>query len=106
MQAFLNKKLREIRLWAWAAAVLPVASSATLFFIWAFGTDHLFKVAMISGASAMFTVAVCWWWWALHAIRTLTADWKTINESIVEVLAEIKEVRTLVRDAIEANSDK
>ena len=106
MQTFRNKILKEIRLWAWAAAVLPLASLATLFFIWAFGTDHLLKVAMVSGASAMFTVAVAWWWWALHAIKTLIDHWNDTKENVVEVLSDVKEVKIMVRDVLNVQDDK
>ena len=103
---FRDKTLREIRWWAWAAAVLPLASLATLFFIWAYGSDTLYKVAMISGSSAMFTIAVVWWWWALRAISTLIEHWDETRHKVEGTLHHVKEIRGMVRELSDSKSDK
>lgn len=106
MQNFRNKVLHEIRLWAWAAAVLPITSLAGLFFIWAFGTNRILNIAMATGGTIMFSVAVFWWWWALHTIKKLIENWNITRENVIIVLEEVKEVKNIVKDVIVVQQDK
>lgn len=106
MQNFRNKISREIRLWAWAAAVLPITSLACLFFIWAFGTNRILDIAMATGGTIMFSVAVFWWWWALHTIKKLIENWNITRENVIIVLEEVKEVKNIVKDVIVVQQDK
>ena len=95
---FKEKTINQIRLWAWAAAVLPISGLAGLFFVWRFGTNSLFDIAMITGETVMFTVAVVWWWWALYTMRTLVKQWDTTKENVKEVLNEVSEIKTIVKN--------
>lgn len=97
---FRNKTLREIRIWAWVAAVAPLTALAGIFFVWTFGTDSLVSKAFIIGETTVFGVAVIWWWWAMYVIRKIVKSWGTTNQSIKEVLEEVKEVRAIVRKTI------
>ena len=103
---FRDKTIKEIRLWAWAAAVLPITGLAGLFFVWAFGTERMFGIAMVVGETAMFGTAVFWWWWALHVIKTLVNQWDQTREKVAEVLEEIKEVKVVVKETISSDEDK
>ena len=103
---FRNKVLTEIRWWAWAAAVLPISSLATLFFIWAYGTDRMFNMAMVIGSSSMFVIAVVWWWWALYSIKTLVSHWDETRNNVKDVVIEVKAIKGLVRDIIKLKIDK
>lgn len=103
---FRNKTIKEIRLWAWAAAVLPITALSGIFFIWVFGSDTIFKRAMVVGETTMFGVAVVWWWWAIYVINRIIRHWDNTRAQMSEVLDEIKEVRTIVTDVIRNNSDK
>jgi hypothetical protein len=98
---FRDKTLREIRLWAWAAAVLPMAALAGLFFVWTFGTGQLFNIAMVIGETTMFTVAVIWWWWAIFVINKLVRQWDLTRSRVCEVLGEVKEIKTIVKEQID-----
>lgn len=103
---FRNKTLREIRWWAWAASIMPVSCLAALFFIWAYGTDRVYNIAMITGSSLMMVIAVLWWWWALHAIKTLVNHWDETRDNVKEVVVEVKGLRALVRDVFQKQRDK
>ena len=103
---FRIRTLREIKWWAWAAAVLPIASLATLFFIWAYGTNGMFNVAMVIGSSGMFVIAVVWWWWALHAIAVLVKHWDETRDDVGTVVVEVKEIKQIVREMIPTKKDK
>ena len=94
---FRTKTIKEIRLWAWTAAVLPITALAGIFFIWTFGTASSIRVAMIIGETTMFAVAVVWWWWAIYVIRRLVDQWDTTRGRVVEVLDEVKEIKGLVK---------
>lgn len=105
-QSFRDKTLHEIRLWAWTAAVLPLAALAGLFFIWAFGTHGMYNVAMVIGSTTMFTTAVVWWWWALRAISTLLKHWDETNSNVRGVVVDVRAIRSLVRELLASESDK
>jgi hypothetical protein len=99
---FREKTLKEIRMWAWAAAVLPITALAGIFFFWTFGFDSWIGRAMVIGETTMFAVAVIWWWWAMYVIKQVVNSWATTNRSILDVLNEVKEVRSIVADEIES----
>ena len=103
---FRGKTIKQIRLWAWAAAVLPITSLAGIFFIWAFGSDTLFQRAVVFGQTTMFGIAVVWWWWAIYVINRIIRYWDVTRYKMLEVLIEVKEVRNIVTDAVNSNSDK
>lgn len=106
METFKDKTLREIRVWAWIAAVVPISSLAALFFIWVFGTDRIFNIAMIVGETTMFTMAVIWWWWAIYVIKNVIRQWDITKEGVAEVLIELKEIKVLAKETFIARSDK
>jgi hypothetical protein len=95
---FGEKTVREIKLWAWAAAVVPITALAGLFFIWAFGTNEMLEQAMVVGATAMFATAVIWWWWALHSIYKLLTLWIKTESTVSEVRQDLKDIKTAIRE--------
>lgn len=97
---FAERTLQEIKFWAWAAAILPLTALAGIFFVWAFGDDNLLDIAMIVGATTMFSIAVFWWWWALRAISVLVKQWKSSGKSLEEILKDIREVKIIITGAI------
>lgn len=104
---FRDKTLKEIRLWAWAAAVLPMTALAGTFFVWVFGTDNMFKLAMVVGETVMFTIAVIWWWWAMYVINRIIKMWGTTDSHMTDALTEIREIRDIVHDTVNDHaSDK
>ena len=98
-EKFRTKTIKEIRIWAWLAAVLPISALAGTFFVWVFGTDSLFRTAMIIGETTMFAVAVVWWWWAIYVIRRLVDQWDCTRGRVVEVLGEVKEIKDIIKQA-------
>ncbi len=103
---FKIKTIREIKIWAWIAAVLPMTALAGLFFIWMFGTKDLFDWAMVVGQTLLFTVAVIWWWWAIYVIRKLVQQWETTRINVSSVLEEIRTVRSYFRENFKPGNDK
>jgi len=92
------KKIREIKLWAWAAAILPIIALAGIFFIWMFGTQEMLNISMIIGSTTMFTAAVIWWWWAIHTMYNLIVLWNKADEAMQEVKVDIKEIKQSIRE--------
>ena len=97
---FRTKTINQIRLWAWAAAVLPLTALAGIFFVWKFFDGTIFGWAMTIGETTMFIVAVTWWWWAMYVMRNLVKHWDETKESVGEVLQDVKDMRKLVLEVL------
>ena len=106
MLDFKNKTIKEIKIWMWAIVVLPIVSLAGAFFIWAFGVDTWLHTFMVFGFTVMFSIATIWWCWAMYVFRNLLNLWEITGDNLLFVIKNIKEVRSIVRDQIEADKDK
>lgn len=95
------KALQQIRWWAWAAVVLPLTGLAGMFFVEFFGTDTHYRLALATGATVMFGIAVIWWWWALYIIAKVTMAISHAIEKLTDVDADIKEVRKELRKELD-----
>jgi hypothetical protein len=96
-----QKTLRQIKLWAWAATVLPTTSLAALFFIRIIGLENVYYQLLVAGATFMFGIAVVWWWWAIYAIAKVTEILDTSStkvDIIVEEIENLKEDIKQVKD--------
>jgi len=106
MENFRKKTIKQIRLWAWAAAVLPVTALAGIFFVWRFFDGTFLGYVMITGETLMFAVAVVWWWWAMYVFRNLVKHWDETKSKVDNVLTDIKDIKSLVIDVIKPDEDK
>lgn len=97
---FKNKTMKQIRLWAWAAAVLPITALAGIFFVWAFFDKSVVSIFMISGQTIMFAAAVIWWWWAMFTMKKLVKHWDGTRDTVSDVLSEVKEMKKAVFDVL------
>ncbi len=103
MADFKTRTIKQIRLWAWAAAVLPVTALAGIFFTWRFFDSTVFGYAMIIGETVMFSVAVVWWWWAMYILRNLVKHWDETRENVKDVLTDVKSIRSIITDLTRIN---
>jgi high-affinity Fe2+/Pb2+ permease len=97
---FKSQTIKQIRLWAWAAAVLPISALAGIFFTWRFYDSTIFGYAMIIGETTMFAVAVTWWWWAMYVLRNLVQHWDDTRENVKSVLHDVKSIRQIVMELL------
>lgn len=97
---FRQQTIRQIRIWAWAAAVLPITALAGIFFVWVFFDKTLFSWAMITGETIMFGVAVTWWWWAMYILRNLVKHWDDTREKVSDVLTDIRDIKIIVGEVL------
>lgn len=97
---FKDKAIRDIRLWAWLAAVMPLSSLAGMFFVWRLAPVSWLDWAFIVGEVAMFTTAVVWWWWAMWTMLRLVRQWDQTKDNVMEVSKDIKEVKSVVVDLL------
>ena len=100
MTSFKETTIRQIRLWAWAAAVFPITALAGIFFVWTFGTSTWVSIAMIVGETIMFSIAVVWWWWAMYILKNLVQHWDDTKTKVVDVLNDVKEIRSIVVEVL------
>lgn len=103
---FRQKTIKEIRIWAWLAAVLPITALAGTVFIWVFGTSSALRTALIIGETTMFAIAVVWWWWAIYVIRRLVDQWTLTSTNIMEILNDIIIIKNIVNDSKTDPADK
>lgn len=97
---FRHKTIQEIRLWAWAAAVLPVTALAGIFFIWRYYDNTILSIAMIVGEITMFFIAVAWWWWAMYILRNLVNHWDDTKAKVIDVLTDVKDLKSVVLEVL------
>lgn len=95
---FKTRTINQIRMWAWAAAILPLSGLAGLFFVWRFFDGSMLGYAMIAGETIMFTVAVIWWWWAMYVLRNLVKQWDATKENVKEVLLEVANIKSTIQE--------
>lgn len=96
---FKSNTIRQIRIWAWAATVLPITSLAGIFFVWTFDKS-LFGQILAYGQTIMFAVAVVWWWWAMYTMRNLVSHWDETREKVKEVSNDVKDIRSVILETL------
>jgi len=97
-RSFRSKKIGEIKLWAWAATVLPITALAAEFFFHWFGWADIITRSMVVIAVTFFGIAVYWWWWAMHTIASVTESLKTSATLVLEVKSEVITIRKELKD--------
>ena len=97
---FRTTTIRQIRIWAWLATVLPITALAGLFFIWRFAPETIIGYAFVTGEIIMFGVAVIWWWWAMYTMRNLVRQWDETRDKVKEVSADVKDIRSVILETL------
>lgn len=97
---FKKTTIRQIRIWAWLAAVLPITALAGLFFLWRFAPSTALDYAFVTGEITMFTIAVIWWWWAMWTMRNLVRHWDETKEDVKGVLDDVREMKSIVIETL------
>lgn len=97
---FQSNTIRQIRIWAWLAAVLPISALAGIFFVWRFAPDTFLEHAFVAGEIIMFSVAVTWWWWAMYTMRNLVKQWDLTRDKVKEVSTDVKEIRSVILETL------
>jgi hypothetical protein len=102
---FSEKLLREIEWWAWAAAILPITALAAIFFIWAFGTKTMFDIAVVAGATFMFSTAAVWWWWIIWTVSRIMRKDRKVAHDFIEAQKSLQDIKDLVKETF-TSTDK
>jgi len=97
---FKEKTIRQIRIWAWAAAVLPITVLAIIFFIWQFTPRTVLDYAFLIGKTSMFVIAVVWWWWAMYTMRNLVRHWDITGNKVKELSIDVKDIRSVILETL------
>lgn len=99
MKDFHTKKIKEIQLWAWAAAILPIATLSILFLVYIVGFYSIYEKILVIAGATLFTACVVWWWWALHTIGSVTYmlsktidKFKKVNKELDNLKKDIKDI--------------
>lgn len=102
-QDYSDTKLKEIKLWAWAATVLPITGLAGVFFAWILGFDNWFHTIITIGATAMFAVAVFWWWWVMWTVAKIIKKEQKVVKELKDTNNHIKELKTVITKNVKNN---
>jgi len=94
---FAEKTIKEIKIWAAAAAILPLTALVGVFFVWIFGSGSLLDISIIVVGTVMFGISVIWWWWALRSIFIIVHQWKYYGKSFEGILEDIREVKNIIK---------
>jgi hypothetical protein len=97
---FKTTTIRQIKIWVWAATVLPITALAAMFFIWRFSPETFIGYAFVASEIAMFTIAVIWWWWAMYTMRNLVRQWDETRDRVKDVSTDIKEIRSAIFETL------
>lgn len=97
---FKTNTIRQIRIWAWAATVLPISALSAMFFVWRFSPATFIDYVFITGEVIMFSIAVIWWWWAMFTMRNLVNHWDKTKENVNDVLIDIKQLKSVIIDTL------
>ena len=94
MNNFHKKALKDIKLWAWAATVLPIVAIAAIVFAYLIGFESWIQIILVIISTILFGTAVVWWWWALHTIAGITGILANALKKFEKVEDEVTELRT------------
>jgi len=98
MKDFHTKKIKEIKLWAWAATVLPIATLGVLFLLYLIGFNSIYEKLLVISGAILFTTSVVWWWWTLHTIGSVTFLLSRTIEKFTKVNQELEELKKDIKD--------
>ena len=93
MKDFHLKSLSDIKLWTWAAAVLPVVAIICLLLTRIFGTETIFDIIVIAVGTVIFAISVIWWWWVMHTVSQITAMLSKTSTNIENVQDDLTKIR-------------
>ena len=93
MKEFSKKAIKDIKLWAWLATVLPITSLAGLFFLEFIGISSNIRLLLTLGATLMFLISVVWWWWAIYTIATIAKNLSTTIDRFDDVKKDLKSIK-------------
>jgi|TARA_B100001094_G_scaffold261214_1_gene261943 hypothetical protein len=94
MKDFHKKALKDIKLWAWAATVLPIVAIAAISFAYLIGFSSWIEILLVVISTIVFATAVIWWWWALHTIAGITGILSAALGKFEKVEDEVSDLRT------------
>lgn len=98
MRDFHQKSLKQIKLWAWAASVLPVVGIVALVLTKIIGTDDIYSVVAIIIGTIVFAVSVVWWWWVMWTIAQVTSMLSNTSTSLNTVQKDLLAIRLDIED--------
>ena len=104
MKDFHKKALKEIKLWAWAATVLPMIAIAGIILTYLIGFNSWLEILIVTVSSVLFGIAVIWGWWALHTIAGITGILANAFGRFEKVEQEVQSLRTEI-DTQKENAD-
>ena len=95
MKDFHLKALSDIKLWTWAAAVLPVVAIICLLLTRIFGTETFFDIIVIAVGTIIFAISVVWWWWVMYTVSQITAMLSKTSTNIENVQDDLTKIRKI-----------
>lgn len=106
MKPFTDQILKEIKLWTWAAALVPTSLLSVILFVWVFGTNDSLHVMLVISGTICVLIFTIWIIWLVYSIRLLLTHWSDTKDNLIAMLDEVKTIHNIVKAAIRSDDDK
>lgn len=93
MKSKINRVIKEVNLWTFAAISLPLISLAIIFFLKFIGMESMIDRLMTVGAIIFFSISVIWWWWAIAKIAFFAQVIDRVNNEFLKVRKDVSDIR-------------
>jgi Na+/melibiose symporter-like transporter len=91
-----QKTKKQATWWLCLARVLPLVALGVIIVPLLVGDDTWFQVAMCAVIIVFSTLAILWWYWAVERVVTMWDKQKQVEETSINMLAQLKHIRNLL----------
>lgn len=93
-ELFERKTIQEVRLWDWAARLVPLSALAVIAVCYWFNLHTVFGLIIEIASISLLIASFIWWYWALYKIALAAKYIRRTQESFKELGNEIKQLKT------------
>lgn len=86
------KVLQQIKIWNWAAKVLPLTALCFAIATYCLGFDTLLQQFFVVTITTFFAIAVFWWWWTMANIKSAMQYMADAAQGFKELTENLKEL--------------
>lgn len=96
-----EKVKKQVKIWDWAARVLPLFAVSGIIFCHYFDyTDARDLLIRLTLLGFLFS-AIVWWWWAIYKIAWLAELYSSITQKLSDIKAGTSDLKKDIKDSKE-----